>query len=217
MQQHGLWPAILRQLDLPDQFPEPQSHQAVAPVLARYYMLIVGPFEEAYRKNLREQQMRAAAQQGGQQMPGNAQGGMPDGMAGASNMGAMPGTDAGMNMSSMGPSMASGSSQMLDTAAPNQISPTNASHTPQLAQHSPVAALNGASGMSASSSLPQHMTRSTSSLGPNAIVGQELNGVDADQDANGRKRKLGEAEESDLKRVRQKTGASYIASLRSRH
>ena len=219
MQQHNLWPAVLRQLDLPDQFPEPQPHgQAVAPILARYYMLIVGPFEEAYRKNLREQQMRAAAQQGGQ-MPGNAQGGMPDGMAGAPNMGALPGmsADTSMNMSGMGPSMASGSSQMLDTAVPNQISPTNASHTPQLAQHSPVAALNGASGMSASSSLPQHMTRSTSSLGPNAIVGQELNGVDADPDANGRKRKLGEAEESDLKRVRQKTGASYIASLRSRH
>lgn len=174
-------------------------------------MHIISPFEEAYRKNLREQQMRAAAQQAGQQIPGNAQGGTLDG---ALNMGAMPGVsaDTGMTMGGMGPAIASGSSQILDTAVPNQISPTNVSHTPQLAQHSPVAVLNGVSGIGASSSLPQHMTRSPSSLGPSANVGQELIDVDA-EDANSRKRKLGEAEEPDLKRARQKTGTPYIASL----
>ena len=88
MQHHGLWPVILRQLDLPDQFPEPQS-QNVATVLTRCYALIISPFEDMYRKNVREQQMRAAAQQSGQQMPGNAQGGMSDGMPGTSSMGAM--------------------------------------------------------------------------------------------------------------------------------
>ncbi|KAH9937577.1 uncharacterized protein B0H18DRAFT_1113394 [Fomitopsis serialis] len=206
--QQGLWPVVLRQLDLPEHFPEPQQHgQPVAPIVARYYMMIVGPFEEAYRRNMREQQMRAAAQQGP----------AADGLPGPSNMSTMPGmpADTSMNMGAMGPSMSSGSSQMLDSAAPNQISPTNVSHTPQLAQHSPVAGLNAAAGMSTSSSLTQHMTRSTSSLGPSSIVGQELNGADADQEANSRKRKLGEAEDLDPKRVRQKTGSADASDMRA--
>ncbi|TFY52125.1 hypothetical protein EVJ58_g10188, partial [Rhodofomes roseus] len=199
--QQGLWPAILRQFDLPDQFPEPPQHgQPVAPVLARYYMMIVAPFEEAYRRNLREQQMRAVQQQGAQQMPGSAQGGLPD----ACQAPPRTGCDARHVLRRKHEHGRYGSIHVVRIVPDARHS----RNTP------PVAGLNGAAGMSASSSLT-HMTRSTSSLGPSSIVGQELNGADADQEANGRKRKLGEAEDLDPKRVRQKTGSADLSDMRA--
>ena len=36
----------------------PAEHQPVVAVLERYYTAILGPFEEAYRKNIVEQQLR---------------------------------------------------------------------------------------------------------------------------------------------------------------
>ena len=46
----------------------PAEMKAVHEVLERYYMALLGPFEEAYRKNMMENQQRAIA--AGRGLPG---------------------------------------------------------------------------------------------------------------------------------------------------
>jgi SWI/SNF chromatin-remodeling complex subunit SWI1 len=64
---------ILPHFDLPELHPVPHNGQtSVAHSLAQYYMAILQPFEEAYKRNLQEQQRRAAmsaARQPGSQPP----------------------------------------------------------------------------------------------------------------------------------------------------
>src|SRR5271154_2396823 len=54
---NNAWGSILPHFDLPDEFPQMQANgsTSVALMLSQYYMAILFPFEEVYRKNLQDQ------------------------------------------------------------------------------------------------------------------------------------------------------------------
>lgn len=54
------WGLIAAQFDLPDEFPQPQANgsTSVANMLSHYYMAILYPFEELYKRNMPEHQKR---------------------------------------------------------------------------------------------------------------------------------------------------------------
>ncbi|EED79133.1 predicted protein [Postia placenta Mad-698-R] len=214
------WPSLLRHFDLPDQHPDPQpsGQQSVAVTLNRLFLHILAPFDEAYKRNVREQQARAGMrmQPGVQQgMQGGAQGagGVPDVMSGPSQLNqaqSIAGDTLNMNMPGMHQSMPNNPSQAFDSAAAGLGGQTSQPHTPQMPQHSPTNSIGGALGMAASSLLSQQM-HGTPSAGSTSA--QEPNGADAD--AEGRKRKMRQSEEFDPKRVRQRTGGSDSSDMRA--
>ena len=63
------WGSILPHFDLPDEFPQIQANNSnsVALMLSQYYMAILFPFEEVYRKNLQDQRGKVSI--GRQAMP----------------------------------------------------------------------------------------------------------------------------------------------------
>ncbi|KZT06860.1 uncharacterized protein LAESUDRAFT_759031 [Laetiporus sulphureus 93-53] len=227
IEEYNYWPAVLRHMNLPEQLPEPQPNgqQSVLPALKQAVSMLLGPFEEAYRKQ--NGGMLPNMRPNPQQLPGNAHnaGSVSDSLPGSSQMGAMPGmsTDSNISLGSMGQSISTpGSLHSLDSAAgvssARQMTPTGLSHTPHIAQQSTSIGMNASQGMPAStasllsgaslSNRPHSRVGSVSLPG----TGQAANGTDAD--AEGRKRTR-EPEEADAKRVRQKTGGSDSSDLRA--
>ncbi|EJF66597.1 hypothetical protein DICSQDRAFT_46065 [Dichomitus squalens LYAD-421 SS1] len=201
--QKGLWQAVRQALGLPETMASPSNpaeHQSVVVVLERYYTAILGPFEEAYRKNIVEQQRRAQQQSnmnsqarpGMIGMPGQSM--VPGGNPAAAGMmsqpnaamdGTLPGQFQVPQLPFQPPNM---------TGAGVGMSPSGANHP----------ALNGGVPLA---KMP--------SGGFPAIPGGAPNGpADLDHDLDSRKRKMQENVESDAKRVRQKTGGSDVSDAR---
>ncbi|KAF8973884.1 hypothetical protein BDZ97DRAFT_402638 [Flammula alnicola] len=180
------WGAILQHFDLPEEFPSVQANNSssVALMLSQYYMAILHPFEEMYKKNIQEQQKKAhiPQRQGsmpGQQFPTTSSLGRPAGMSNMQQPGIRP-----MNANGL-------VSQAIPPAnGLNQYPPMHNQHR------------------SASSQNP-HQILAPDSHSP--MVSSEIDSlahtVDSnllDQDIQGIKRKH-DQEERDMKRVRQKT------------
>ncbi len=78
-----MWTQVAHLLELPEQIQQQNGQvQSIAPVLNQHYNLLIGPFEEAYRRNVRDQQQRSALAARGQPgMPLSTQG-RPEGIPG---------------------------------------------------------------------------------------------------------------------------------------
>ena len=197
--QKGLWQGVRQSLGLPETMSSPNNiePQPVVSVLERYYTALLGPFEEAYRKNLMEQQQRARQQGNMNQRPGMV--GIP-----GQNMSLPGGNPAAVGMKPP-------STPAMDGSLPGQLhvlqmpfqppnmmgvgggTPTNGANHP---------ALNG---------VP--MAKLASAAYP-GIPGSASNGTtDLEHDMENRKRKMQEAAESDAKRVRQKTGMFMLSGV----
>ncbi|EIW64780.1 uncharacterized protein TRAVEDRAFT_33530 [Trametes versicolor FP-101664 SS1] len=213
--QKGAWPLVLQQFDLPDAIPSPNNPvepQPTAPIIERYYTALLGPFEEAYRKNMMEQSQRAALAgrmpggQPGQMNPQARQGGMP-GMSGQNGL--PNGGAPGMNMMPQG-----NIGQSMDGPLPGQFHPTQAMPLP-FQPPNPMA-LGG--GMPANGASHPAMNGNMGKMLPGgfpAMPGGQNGNVELEHDMESRKRKMQEAVESDAKRVRQKTGGSDVSESRS--
>lgn len=65
------WSHILSHFDLPEQFMHSNAQpQPTALALQQYYSLLLGPFEDIYRKNIARERAAAAARNQAGQMPG---------------------------------------------------------------------------------------------------------------------------------------------------
>ncbi|KAG2023320.1 hypothetical protein CC2G_000985 [Coprinopsis cinerea AmutBmut pab1-1] len=78
LEANNAWASLLPQFDLPEEFPTVQANgsTSVAKMLSQYYMAILLPFEESYRKNMQENQRKASlanrqAMMGNAPMPGS--------------------------------------------------------------------------------------------------------------------------------------------------
>ncbi|EKM60949.1 uncharacterized protein PHACADRAFT_83217 [Phanerochaete carnosa HHB-10118-sp] len=193
LSQQGLWGQLLQHLDLPDQHMSTNGQpQSTANTLQHYYMQLLGPFEEAYRKNqMRDQQRMQGRAQPGFPMPVAAQARPP-------SMGGMPGTFppvgtlpamGGVNgLDVMGQPMGGGNLQVPDLPASGLNMPfaTGQVQSPQRHGSQPPIP-NGLNPMTATASM------------------SDLNGAGSvDLDMEGRKRKIEETDEG--KRARQKIG-----------
>ncbi|RDX55986.1 hypothetical protein OH76DRAFT_586460 [Lentinus brumalis] len=95
----GGWIVVRDHLGLPEYMPSPANPAETKPVhevLERYYMALLGPFEEAYRKNMMENQQRAIA--AGRGLPGR-----PGMVGGNSAPGMMPRPNTLPNINMDGP------------------------------------------------------------------------------------------------------------------
>jgi len=186
---NNAWGSILPHFDLPDEFPQMQANNStsVALMLSQYYMNILFPFEEVYRKNLQDQRGKAsmAGRQGipTQQFPASTPGApRPSlGMSNTQQLGLRP-----MNSNNLIPQGSSIPS--------NGLAQYSSVHNPPT-QHG-----------TSSTSLP------TSSIDTHATMPSELDSlmhaVDSnllDPDIQGIKRKH-DQDDRDIKRARQKTG-----------
>ncbi|OCH96516.1 hypothetical protein OBBRIDRAFT_765320 [Obba rivulosa] len=221
--QSNMWHNLLPHLDLPEQLPNPHPNgqHSTAAVLAQYYKVLIGPFEEAYRKNYDPRATMAGRPPSGPQgmpMAGSPQRpGSMSGMPGAfPPNGAIPGPMGSTpSMMGMGPTP----SQSLDplaASASGSFTTPNLSHTPQIPQH----AMGNGSHITPDARQGMQSTLSESLLGgPSISRSQSVGGypfppaasdasLDGDQDSESRKRKMRVSEEQDSKRARQKTGGS---------
>lgn len=194
-------------------------------------MTLVAPFEEAYRKNMRDAHQRnmmagaGRANAGPQQQPaGNVQGrpgsmnGFPGQVAG---MAGPQGNAANMNMAAMGQPMHTNQAQGLDapllsTGAGQFAMPQNMPHATQLSQQPPSSGLNIPDARPNIAPAPDALLGTTTpsqaplSNGPPAfpVPGPEGGANEFDSDPEGRKRKLRDSEDPEAKRVRQRTGGT---------
>ncbi|CDO72348.1 hypothetical protein BN946_scf184977.g45 [Trametes cinnabarina] len=178
----------------------PAELQPTAAILERYYTALLGPFEEAYRRNMMEQSQRAALA-AGRMPPGTSQGQMnpqarPGGMPGMPGQTQMPATMNMMPQANAGPS--------LDSSLPGQFHPVQALQAPPFQLINPMVAGNMMSNNGAP--IPgMNMNGTGMKIPPVAVP----NGAgELDHDSESRKRKMQEAVESEAKRARQKTGPS---------
>ena len=208
---------MLPQFDLPDQFLQANGQpQSTAVALRHYYNNIIGPFEDAYRKNMaREQQQRALQQ-------GRAQGGMPISGGGPprSSMGPMSGTFPPVGTL---PAMNgnTGSGMMGQHTAGNALQPTDTPlggisgmqlpgsqgivQTPQSSQL-PMNGMGGAPDMRALGSMD-----ATGLDGMNSpLTAFGSHGTMSEVEVDGRKRKVEELDDPNSKRVRQKIGKAML-------
>lgn len=194
-------------LDLPDQFIQPNGQpQSTANVLQHYYVQLLGPFEEAYRKSTRPPQGRP---QQGFPMPGAGQG-RPAGMSGMPGtfppVGTLPAVNGINDSGMMGQPMGGGNLQVPDIPQGGMNVPfagQGQMQTRHGAQQLP-------NGLSNNLDNPSFNMRRPDANGISATPSlSELNGS-ADMDAEGRKRKLDEGDEINGKRVRQKTGDRFF-------
>jgi SWI/SNF chromatin-remodeling complex subunit SWI1 len=167
----------------------------VARVLQHYYQVILGNFEELYRKNVVEQQRKALAQNRTGAAP---QGGPQAGVNGNLQLGQQDTASAVNVMGMMG--------QPISNAQSTGVTANNATNFPLQPQQSsdhqrqPSAtpsmsgATDGASGQTAITGYPAQV-----SVKP---------APETEQDSLSGKRKL-ESEEADVKRARQKTGLPF--------
>ena len=171
---------VRMQLQLPESMPAPneQGDVLVIHTLERYYNALLLPFEEAYRRNVLEQQRN--------RMHGGIR---PPNMQGP-------------------PAMAPGASRMMDVPHPGQFPPVQATlrQPPNLLLSGAgpgMAAMNGAGHPTMNGAGMSKMQPG----GFPGMPGPASNGsADVDHDMESRKRKMQEAAESDPKRARQKTG-----------
>ncbi|PCH33543.1 hypothetical protein WOLCODRAFT_129824 [Wolfiporia cocos MD-104 SS10] len=198
------WQAVARMFTLPDHLPVPLANgiTTTGALIAQLYQLLIAKFEEIYQLHVE----RARADQA---------------LSGPSQMGAVPGMAPGMAFGGMAPSLSSSSSQSLSSlsgagpAGLRQMSPTNNFHAPQIAQHSP-GGMGGSLGMSnallGGPGLSQQLSRPQSSIGGHQYnpLTQLTNGMDGEHDMEGRKRRQGDLEEPEAKRMRQKSDVSDI-------
>ncbi len=189
--QKGLWQGVRQTLGLPETMSSPNSidPQPVVAILERYYTALIGPFEEAYRKNLMEQQQRARQQGNMNQRPGMV--GIP-----GQNMPLPGGNPAAVAIPPSNPA--------LDGPLPGQLQvPQMPFQPPNMMGVGGGMATNGAN-HPAMNGVP---TAKLASGGyPGMPVGAPNGTADLEHDMENRKRKMQEAIESDAKRVRQKTG-----------
>ncbi|OSD03539.1 hypothetical protein PYCCODRAFT_1476932 [Trametes coccinea BRFM310] len=204
--QKGAWPLALQTFDLPEAMPAPNNPaelQPTAAVLERYYTALLGPFEEAYRKNMMEQSQRAALA-AGRMPPGASQGPMNP----QSRPGAMPGMP-GQNMMPQ-----ANTAQSMDGALPGQFHPAQAIQVPSFQPPNPMVVGN----MMPSSGAPMPgMNMNGAGMKMQIPPGAVQNGGagEMEHELESRKRKMQEAVESEAKRARQKTGGSDVSDSRS--
>lgn len=194
VQQQNAWASLLPQFGLPETLPHPQENGdlSTARAIARYYALLLSPFEEAYLTNLKEAQ-RHNAMQG---RPPQGFSGQPNGMTGSG----MPGTQFPVQGSNVA------GSHYQAQAIPQ---------TPQLRSNSGMMGMMSSShhghsmsppGSAAAGAAQNQLTSGPEVTGPSFPTGS----TDLDMDMDSRKRKVNEFEELNSKRSRRKTGASYI-------
>lgn len=189
--QKGLWQGVRQTLGLPETMSSPNNiePQPVVAILERYYTALIGPFEEAYRKNLMEQQQRARQQGSMNQRPGMV--GIP-----GQNIALPGGSPAAVGMIAP-PNPA------MDGPLPGQLHPQMPFQPPNMMGVGGGMSTNGAS-HPAMNGVPM---AKLAVGGYPAMPGGTPNGTaDLEHDMENRKRKMQEAVESDAKRVRQKTG-----------
>ncbi|GJE86009.1 ARID/BRIGHT DNA binding domain-containing protein [Phanerochaete sordida] len=193
LNQQGMWGQLLQSLDLPEQHMSPSGQmQSTASTLQHYYMQLLGPFEEAYRKNqMRDPQRMQGRPQPGFPMPGGAQGRPPSmgGMPGTfPPVGSLPATNGVNGLDMMGQPMGGGNLQVPDLPAGGLNVPFATGQAQISQRHGSQPPIpNGLHPMTATASM------------------SDLNGAGSvDLDMEGRKRKIEETDEG--KRARQKLG-----------
>jgi SWI/SNF chromatin-remodeling complex subunit SWI1 len=206
-----MWGQLLSHLDLPEQYMQPNGQpQPTALTLRYYYNNIIGPFEEAYRKNMAREQQRA--------LQNRAQGAMPMASGGQPRPGMGPVSGTFPPVGTL-PAMSGSSSpgMMGQPTMGNALQPTDASlggingmpfppsqalnQTPQGAQLS-VNGMTGTPDIRALGSLDASMPDGVSMPMPGPV----MNGSVPELEGDGRKRKVEELEEVNGKRARQKLG-----------
>lgn len=211
LSQQNMWGQVLPHLDLPEQFLGSNGQpQSTAGILQHYFVQLLGPFEEVYRKNQRGHPGRP---QQGFPMPGAGQG-RPGGMPGMPGtfppVGTLPAVHGTNNSGMMGQPMA-GNMQVPDL--------------PQAGMNIPFAGQGQMQTRHAAQQLPNGMgnnmdgtpfnTRRPDAIGISATPSlSDLNGT-VDIDAEGRKRKMEEGDEVNGKRARQKTGDHFFRTFAS--
>jgi SWI/SNF chromatin-remodeling complex subunit SWI1 len=215
MTEQNAWNLILPHFGLPEHFPVPFNGQtSVASTLAYFYMAILHPFEEAYKRNMHDQQRRAqmASQQPGAQPQSTSVGVIGQGRP------SMTGVNGGSPSSFSGQVQGGGVGNMLGmnghngAAAP--LPTTNGvSHNPSI-HHPPQTPLRPPSTAQSvhysDHGTPQPSIASSAETGQihlNGLSGQMSEKNVLDQEVPGMKRKL-ESEEADNKRARQRTSGS---------
>lgn len=173
--------------------------QSTASTLQHYYMQLLGPFEEAYRKNqMRDPQRMQGRPQPGFPMPGGAQGRPPSmgGMPGTfPPVGSLPATNGVNGLDMMGQPMGGGNLQVPDLPAGGLNVPFATGQAQISQRHGSQPPIpNGLHPMTATASM------------------SDLNGAGSvDLDMEGRKRKIEETDEG--KRARQKLGTPTSCCL----
>lgn len=175
-----------------------QSTQSVAAMLQNYYQIILGGFEEVYRKNILEQQRKVRS---GQIRPGDPLARMVAGSQQAGQPGQqVAGGGEGSMMGMVGQPISSGAPS--NGAAPFPLQPTPQSPhlhqppgTPSMQRATPN--INAVDGVPLQSSITEYSTQVTAKV------------MDHEQDGVSHKRKL-DTEEDDAKRARQKIGRSQL-------
>ncbi|KAL4069547.1 hypothetical protein J3A83DRAFT_4373824 [Scleroderma citrinum] len=208
--QQSAWPLITRHFDLPDILPgQFSTNQSTADTLARYYNLILQPFEEFCRQNFPEKMMTT-----GRPVGTGVAAGEPNN---TSNIGHPPGTVVPGVVSQVG--AAAGVNNMANlmnqpvlghqnpTTSPPALPSRSLPQSPHPRQITPGSNISGSFGLPeslSSGSLSQSLSGGS--------VGQATANVahdQHDQDIPPVKRKL-EAEETDGKRAKLKTGGSNV-------
>jgi SWI/SNF chromatin-remodeling complex subunit SWI1 len=216
---------MLSHFDLPEQmlFPPSNTPVSVAATLSQYYMAILYPFEEAYKRNLQDQQRKAIAagsrQPGVQpQQPsaaGPAQGRLPQaGLNGVVQAGLPTQTQSGTSLQVPGlPNLPAGS---LLNGVSQYSQPSNAPVTPQTPHLRPPSSAANTNMQPSPSQTNAQSSRTGPTSDPipgnqagHGFPGPPLEKEVFDSDVQGIKRKL-DSEEVDSKRVRQKTGKSVV-------
>ncbi|KDR85141.1 hypothetical protein GALMADRAFT_233788 [Galerina marginata CBS 339.88] len=193
------WGAFLHHFDLPEHFSEVQSSNSteVAFMLSQYYMAILYPFEEMYKKNIQEQQKKAQLSQRQGSMPGQQ---FPNSMSSGRPGPGMP----NIQQQGMRPTISNG-------LIPQAMPPSNGlTQYPQIHNQNRPSSSQNPHQISASDS---HNSLVSSEIDP---LAHTLDSNLLDQDIQGIKRKH-DQEDRDMKRVRQKTdppeGNSMLISM----
>ncbi|KAF8912810.1 hypothetical protein CPB84DRAFT_1670865 [Gymnopilus junonius] len=185
------WGSMLHHFDLPEHFPEVQANgsTSVATMLSQYYMALLHPFEEMYKKNIQEQQKKAQLSQ--QQR----QGGMPGQQF--PNTIALGRPGPGMpNIQQQQAMRSTGSNSLMAQVMP----PTNG-----MGQYPQMHGQNRPSSSQNPHQAPGHESHSASTPSEIDPLAHSVESNLLDQDIHGIKRKH-DQDDRDLKRVRQKTG-----------
>jgi SWI/SNF chromatin-remodeling complex subunit SWI1 len=180
------WGQILNQFDLPEEFPTPQANGAtsVSTMLSHYYMAILLPFEESYRKNLQETQRKANM--------ANRQGMMPNMSMGGGGMGGGGGQGQAIQQQGMANNPMAMQRMGGNPMNPGMPGPPNMSQSVNGMARYPQQPQRSQSGV---------MTPGADSLLPVGNIQDEV----LDSDIQGIKRKL-DATDLDNKRARPRTG-----------
>ena len=206
MAQSGAWSQILNYFELPDTFTQPTGQQQPTVLaLSQYYNVLLGPFEDMYKKNRERDRAMAARNQAAQaaQMAGAA--GRPAGMGGMSGtfppVGSLPAITGQGGLGMMGQSVGGGPAQPTDASfgGINGV-PFSGPQGPSMPQHQMPNNVNGIQEVG-------DMAR-INGVASTPSQGSDLHGPAGEQDAESRKRKLEETE--DGKRVKHLKSGEHI-------